>query len=711
MSVNRDRGGFERIETPTDHGTVIVRHVWRNGTTPVLVLPNVTGMTLAQAALAYARAGWYVLPTDPGDIKNPGSVVGGRWQAKSSRDPDQIAAWWTENPHYGIALHVGRSGAVGFDLDCFWLVVIEEAGRAEIADALRGAGAINGTRTEGDRGHYLFACKPNEYSNSAGAFGRWGEVRGANGVIIAAPTPHPDADKGGCYRQIRTGPLSPLPDVLRAVLSEVADSAEPLTNAELEQFLDAHPGTGCGHADCRHSPKGAVTKFAAKVAEGHSRYVTMCHDVLPWVFREAIAGCYSAREAFDTLADVFAEAKPEATPREFYRAAEWAAAQAQADPQADQVHADKADDDDMPRLWRATELHPSAPPSWLAKGRLPRAAISLLVGDEGIGKSLLWVWIVGAVTTGKPLPEFGIPAREPARVIIGAVTEDDWSSTVRPRLEAVHADLTRVSVVCIEPDGSGAPTFPRDLHLIASADPPPALVVVDAWLDTVPSGLKVRDPQDARRALHPWKEIATTTGAAVLLITHTNRDHSTDARDRYGITGELRKKARMTLYAQSETEGRMIVGPEKMNTGRPLPASEFVIEAVQHFDPTEDDDGTIAVLRYLGDSDRTAREHVRDSNTKGADAEEDGDPKELWLYEHLTLAGLAGGEVTPTSAAKAAKDEKDISRRTVFRQFAALKAAGLAESIDRGTFPRTTFWQIIGAPDPDGTAGSDGTPA
>ena len=67
----------------------------------------------------------------------------------------------------------------------------------------------------------------------------------------------------------------------------------------------------------------------------------------------------------------------------------------------------------LPRLWRATDLKPAAQPRHLAKGRLIRAAINLLVGDEGIGKSLLWVWIVAAITTGRALPEFGIPARRP----------------------------------------------------------------------------------------------------------------------------------------------------------------------------------------------------------------------------------------------------------------------------------------------------------
>ncbi len=43
----------------------------------------------------------------------------------------------------------------------------------------------------------------------------------------------------------------------------------------------------------------------------------------------------------------------------------------------------------MPRLWPAGDLSPAAHPRWLAQGRLPLAAVSLLVGDEGIGKSLL----------------------------------------------------------------------------------------------------------------------------------------------------------------------------------------------------------------------------------------------------------------------------------------------------------------------------------
>lgn len=322
--------------------------------------------------------------------------------------------------------------------------------------------------------------------------------------------------------------------------------------------------------------------------------------------------------------------------------------------------------DDFPRLWKATDLEPASQPNWLAKGRIPRSAVSLLIGDEGIGKSLLWVWIVAAVTTGKPLPEFCIPTRDPGHVIL-VCTEDDWSTTVRPRLEVAGADLAMITVICTDRDGSGAPIFPRDIHLILEADPKPALVIVDAWLDTVPSSLSVRDPQQARQALHPWREVSTTTDSAVLLLCHTNRVASANARDRYGATGELRKKARMTLYAQQDDQGHLIVGPEKMNTAAPIPASVFTIKTAQHFAPSPDSDGTVAVLAYIGESDRTAREHISDAY-ESQRGEGDDQNVDVWLRDFLA-EGTAGKQLATEvyKAADAAGYSKDKAKRAKAR--------------------------------------------
>jgi hypothetical protein len=64
-------------------------------------------------------------------------------------------------------------------------------------------------------------------------------------------------------------------------------------------------------------------------------------------------------------------------------------------------------------------------------------------------------------------------------------------------------------------------------------------------------------------------------------------------------------------YAQSDDEGRLVAGPEKMNTAAPIPALTLTIHSVQHFEPTADSDGTEPLLVCAGESERTAHEHRR----------------------------------------------------------------------------------------------------
>lgn len=353
--------------------------------------------------------------------------------------------------------------------------------------------------------------------------------------------------------------------------------------------------------------------------------------------------------------------------------------------------------DDGPRLWKAVDLQPSGQSQWLAQNRLPRGAVSLLVGDEGIGKSLFWVWIASAVTTGKPLPEFGIPARDPASVIVVA-TEDDWSTTVLPRLEVAGADLDRVQVICENEDGSGTTVFPRDLDLIYRAEPLPTLVVVDSWLDTVPPGRTVRDPQQARQVLHPWRELATTTNTAVLLLCHTNRASSGDPRDRYGVTGELRKKARMTLYAQADEDGRLIVGPEKTNTAAPTAASVFSITAVKHFPATAENDGAVPRLTYVGESERTSRDLLADSYDRGRGIDSrDRREAQDWLRDYLLLEGPSASSQVKRDAREAGITEKAL-RNARQRLKVRFRREGM---------PATTVWSLpdqVGHVSPQGTA-------
>jgi AAA domain len=141
----------------------------------------------------------------------------------------------------------------------------------------------------------------------------------------------------------------------------------------------------------------------------------------------------------------------------------------------------------------------------------------------------------------------------------------------------------------------------------------PSLVVVDAWIDTVPGGLQVKDAQKARRAVSPWKDFAAKTGAAVLLVTHTNRQESQDIRNTYGLSGALRQVARSTMYALEDPDTKaLLVGPDKSNLGAKGVAHRFLKTPVQHFTPTDVSDGTVALLESIGDYDKSIQDVLAD---------------------------------------------------------------------------------------------------
>ncbi len=67
-----------------------------------------------EAALLYAGAGLYIGPAKRRS-KNPGGILGEGWQHQTSRDPDQIAAWFAGRDD-SVFIHAGRSGLLIFDV-------------------------------------------------------------------------------------------------------------------------------------------------------------------------------------------------------------------------------------------------------------------------------------------------------------------------------------------------------------------------------------------------------------------------------------------------------------------------------------------------------------------------------------------------------------------------------------------------------------------
>lgn len=70
---------------------------------------------------------------------------------------------------------------------------------------------------------------------------------------------------------------------------------------------------------------------------------------------------------------------------------------------------------------------------------------SLLIGEQGIGKSQLTCYIAATVTNGDRWP--CDEGRAPQGSVIFLSAEDNAADTIRPRCEAVNADLSRIHVI------------------------------------------------------------------------------------------------------------------------------------------------------------------------------------------------------------------------------------------------------------------------
>src|SRR3972149_994548 len=113
---------------------------------------------------------------------------------------------------------------------------------------------------------------------------------------------------------------------------------------------------------------------------------------------------------------------------------------------------------------RAVGAYPRRPVEWLWPGKIPIGKVTLLVGDPGLGKSLVALDVAARVTTGASWPDDKQGARSgeqgenpptslppashsvlpaPGSVLL-LTTDDDVADTIRPRLEAHGANPGRV---------------------------------------------------------------------------------------------------------------------------------------------------------------------------------------------------------------------------------------------------------------------------
>ncbi len=299
------------------------------------------------------------------------------------------------------------------------------------------------------------------------------------------------------------------------------------------------------------------------------------------------------------------------------------------------------------------------PVSWLWPSRVPMGKFALLDGDPGLGKTLVTLDLAARVSRGLPLPD-GAPTA-PAGVVL-MTAEDGLGDTIRPRLEAAGADLSRVLAVEYVPEANGGdhpPELPNDLPALEDAvgEVGAALVIIDPLVAYLAGATNANRDADVRRALAPLAALASRLGVAIVGVRHLNKTALGNPLYRGGGSIAFIGAARAGLLVSKDPDddSRRVLAMTKSNLAPMARALSFTIDGASG----------VPRVRWLGSSNHTAAGLL-------AAAAGDSDERSVMAeaVEFLRSA-LAGGPVPVNEIVRQAR-QLAVSERTLKRARAAL---------------------------------------
>jgi hypothetical protein len=233
---------------------------------------------------------------------------------------------------------------------------------------------------------------------------------------------------------------------------------------------------------------------------------------------------------------------------------------------------------------RVSEVE-ARPIHWLWPGRIARGKVSMVVGHPGLGKSQGTLSIAAITSKGGRWPVDGMRSETGNVIILSA--EDDAADTLRPRLEAAGADLTRVHILDAVRSMNGAPrpvNLKGDLEQLDAmlADiGDVALVIIDpvsAYLGDIDSHVNA----EVRALLSPVGALAERHDTAIVAVSHFSKGGSEAV---LRVTGSLAfSAAARSAYAvvkDKDNDARRLLLPIKNNIGIDQTGFAFTLESVE----------------------------------------------------------------------------------------------------------------------------------
>jgi putative DNA primase/helicase len=220
---------------------------------------------------------------------------------------------------------------------------------------------------------------------------------------------------------------------------------------------------------------------------------------------------------------------------------------------------------------------------YLWQDRIAFGKVTLCVGDPGGGKSYATVAIAAAATLGNRLPG-DLRARCAPLEVFLCNYEDGAADTIRPRADAVGADVSRIHLLEGQRDDTGhvrpfgladIPALIRELE----RRPQVRVLIIDP-LGSVLANVDTHRDADVRVALQPLFDLADQRKIAVIVVAHLNKTQAVRSIYRVGGSIGFTGAARSVLLFGEEPEShRRGIVQIKTNVGPLAPPVEYVIDA------------------------------------------------------------------------------------------------------------------------------------
>lgn len=254
-----------------------------------------------------------------------------------------------------------------------------------------------------------------------------------------------------------------------------------------------------------------------------------------------------------------------------------------------------------------------APPSWIIKGLLPRAALGLIYGDSGTGKTFVALDQAMAVALG--LEWRGGRTKQGKVAYIVAEGATGFQDRISAYCQAHGVDRARLPlrILAAAPNmmnnKKDAPGGVADLCRALQKEGPLAAIYVDTYARVMGEGNE-NEAKDTNLVIAHCALLHELTGAIVILIHHSGKNAANGARG----SGALRAAADVE-YAVAKATGRHTFKVTKMKDGEDGKSYAFRLNSVTIGMDEDGDTRTSCTVEHMAEvpsvQDQLAEAHEK----------------------------------------------------------------------------------------------------